>query len=165
MSKLVSLVSILGRINPAIYDVIFPHGPIVFHRAGFSQPGVSAASDLNPQPLPPKDQLLVAAASVARDVAFAALAAEAAGTGGGARVIGAAIDDWCGTVPRVPFPWPRPWPFPWPLNEKQPDLDIAASRLVGALSLAAVAARLPDGAVKDALSKGVDQLADVAVGQ
>jgi hypothetical protein len=163
MSKLVSLVSILGRINPAIFDAIFPHGPIVFH-GGFSRLS-AAASDLNPQPLPPKEQLLVASAAVARDIAFAALAAEAVGTGGGARVIGAAIDDWCGTVPRVPIPWPRPWPFPWPLNEKQPDLDIAASRLVGALSLAAVAARLPDGAVKEAMGKGVDQLADVAFGQ
>ena len=32
MARAVSFVSILGRLNPAIYDVIFPHGPIVFTR-------------------------------------------------------------------------------------------------------------------------------------
>jgi hypothetical protein len=166
MTRLVSLVSVLGRINPAIYDAIFPHGPILTLTRPFSGQAGQRATELNPQPLPPKDELLVASAAVSRDIAFAALSAEAAGNHAAARIIGAAVDDWCGTGrPRVPIPWPSPWPLPWALEtEPQREWDVAASRVVGALSFAAVAARIPDGAVREALAKAAEQLLEVALG-
>jgi hypothetical protein len=31
MAKATQLLSVLARINPAIFDVIFPHGPVLAH--------------------------------------------------------------------------------------------------------------------------------------
>jgi hypothetical protein len=167
MARAVSFVSILGRLNPAIYDVIFPHGPIVFTRVAAGLHDRVSAVALNPQPLPPREQLQLAAVHVARDLAFAALAAEAAGHGGGARGIASAIDDWCGNGrPPRPIPWPGPWPLPWPFDtEPHKEWDVQASQVAGALSLAAIAARLGPGEIRDALAKGADQLLDAATEQ
>jgi hypothetical protein len=163
MANVVSLVSVLGRINPAIYDVIFPHGPRV--RTAVSRFS-DAAADLNPQPLPPRDELLMASAIVARDIAYAAINAEAAGNDGGARMIVTAIDDWCGNGrPPIPIPWPGPWPFAFSLDDTPRELDVAGSRVVGALSFAAVASRLPAGKLRDALTTGSEKLMEVGLGQ
>ena len=159
MAKLVSLVAVLGRINPAALDAVFPHGPVLGGR-GFAHTPSSAP------PLAAKDELLFASAAVAREIAFAALSAEASGNEGAARIITTAVDDWCGNGrPHLPIPWPGPWPFPWTL-ESAPSQgwDVAASRAVGALSLAAVAARVPPGGVRDALSLGAERLFEVAAG-
>jgi predicted membrane-bound mannosyltransferase len=101
-----------------------------------------------------------------RDIAWAALSAEAGGNHAAARIISAAVDDWCGTGrPRIPIPWPSPWPLPWALEaEPHREWDIAAPRVVGALSFAAVAARISDGAVREALAKAAEQLLEVALG-
>jgi hypothetical protein len=130
---------------------------------------VSKASEveLNPQPLPPKEALLFASAAVAQDIALAAVAAEAAGTEGAARIVERAVDDWCGTPhSRFPIPWPSPWPVPWPPEpEPHPEWDVGASRVVGALSLASVASRLGEGEARDALSKGAEQLLEVGLAE
>jgi hypothetical protein len=164
MARVTTLVSVLGRIHPAIFDVIFPHGPVIFSRAAFGRQGGRSATELNPQPLPPVDGFLLASATVAHDIAFAALSAEAAGNEAASRIVTSAIDEWCGNGrPRFPIPWPGPWPFPWAFEtEPQRSHDVAASQVVGALSLAAVAARLSPGAVRDALSTGAEQLLDAA---
>jgi hypothetical protein len=172
MARVSTLVSVLGRIHPAAFDAIFPHGPIQVHRGAFGRSSIvgmfsASASELNPQPLPPKAELEVAAAVAAREIAFAALNAEATGNESG-RLLKAAIDDWCGNGrPRFPIPWPGPWPFPFPFPpepEPHPEWDVATSQVVGALSLAAVASRLPIGDTRDALMNGAQQLLDVAVG-
>ena len=151
MTNIVRLLAVLGRINPAVWDAIIPHGPVGPQRVA-----------LNPQPLPPKEALLRASAEVAHDIASAAVFTEAAG-GEPARLVSQAIDDWCGTRPR-PFPWPHPFPFPWPPEpEPHPDWDIGASRVVGALALAQVASRMEDGAARDALAKGAEQLLDAGL--
>ena len=49
MAKATQLLSVLARINPAIFDYIFPHGPAVAH--AFASRFSEVA--LNPQPLPP----------------------------------------------------------------------------------------------------------------
>ena len=153
MTNIVRLLAVLGRINPAVWDAIIPHGPVGPQRVA-----------LNPQPLPPHETFLFASAAVAHDIGFAAVSAEAAGSDAAARIVSEAVDDWCGTRPR-PFPWPHPWPYPWPPEpEPRPDWDIAASRVVGALSLASVASRLQDGPARDALAKGAEQLLDVGLG-
>ena len=155
MAKATQLLSVLGRINPAIYDFIFPHGPVLSRAvSGLSR----VADELNPQPLPPgppPDRLQLASAVLARDIAFAAITAEAAGQEGGVRMINSAIDDWCGNGrPPIPIPWPGPWPFAFDLASAPKDLDVATSRLVAALSFAAVASRMGSGKVRDALSAG-----------
>jgi hypothetical protein len=164
-SSIVRLSAVLGKLNPAAWDAIFPHGPVLSHGAAFRLRAKGSEVELNPQPLPPKEQLLLASAAVAHDIAFAAVSAEAAGTGSASRMVARAIDDWCGTrPPRIPIPWPGPWPFPWPPEpEPHPDWDIGLSRVVGALSLASVASRLEEGELQDALAKGAEQLLEAGL--
>jgi hypothetical protein len=89
---------------------------------------------------------------------------EAAGQDGGARMVNSAIDDWCGNGrPPIPIPWPGPWPFAFDLNAAPKELDVAASRLVGALSFAAVALRMGSGEVREALSMGADKLLEASL--
>jgi hypothetical protein len=163
MAKATRLLSVLGRINPALYDVIFPHGPAQAHTFASRISEVA----LNPQPLPPEpppERFQRFSALIANQIAFAAIAAEAAGQEGGARLIGGAIDEWCGNGrPPHPIPWPGPWPFPFALDAVPKDLDVATSRLIGALSFAAVAQRMGPGKVRDALSAGADKLMDASL--
>ena len=163
MAKATQLVSILGRINPAIYYFIFPHGPVQT-RAFASRIDEVA---LNPQPLPPEpppERLQRVSALIAHSIASAAIAMEAAGQDGGARMVSTAIDDWCGNGrPPIPIPWPGPWPFAFDPVTAPKDLDVAASRLVGALSFAAVASRMGSGKVREALSAGADKLLDASL--
>ena len=171
MTDLVRLLAVLGRINPAIWDALIPHGPILAHGSAFGprpEPWRNAGSEveLNPQPLPPRYQLLLASAGVAQDIAFAAISSEAGGSDAAARIVKSAIDDWCGTPhPGRPIPWPRHWPFPWPPEPEppHPDWDINASRVIGALAFAAVASRLAEGAARTALSEGAEQLMGVGL--
>ena len=116
MTNIVRLLAVLGRINPAVWDAIFPHGPV----------GPAGRVALNPQPLPPKEAMLRASAEVAHDIASAAGSAEADG-GEPGRLVSQVIDDWCGTRPR-PFPWPHPFPFPWP-PEPEPHPELGHRRL------------------------------------
>jgi hypothetical protein len=163
VANIVRLLAVLGRINPAVWDAIIPHGPLVARGSAVRSFSRGAEVALNPQPLPPEELFLRASAAVAHDIAFAAVSAQAAGSDAAGRIVGEAIDDWCGTRPR-PFPWPHPWPFPWPPEpEPRPDWDVAASRVVGALSLASVASRLQDGPARDALAKGAEQLLDAGL--
>jgi hypothetical protein len=111
-----------------------------------------------------RDAFLVASAEAAHDIARAAIAAAA--SGGSARaVISGAMDEWCGT-PR-PWPWPWPWPGPWSTNgsdpEPPPDWDYDASRLVGSLTLASVAARMKYGDARIAIEQGAEQLLETAL--
>src|SRR5262245_35408317 len=163
MAKATRLLSLLGRINPAIFDFIFPHGPVGPHAFGSR----SSEAALNPQPLPPEpppDRLQRESALVAQNIAFAAIAAEASGQDGGVRMIHSAIDDWCGNGrPPIPIPWPGPWPFAFALDAVPKDLDVATSRLVGALSFAAVAQRIGSGKVREALSAGADKLMEASL--
>ena len=163
MAKATQLVSILARINPAIYDFIFPHGPV--QTRGFGSRIDEVA--LNPQPLPPEpppERLQRVSALIAHNIASAAIAMEAAGQDSGARIVSTAIDDWCGNGrPPIPIPWPGPWPFAFDPDTAPKDLDVAASRLVGALSFAAVASRMGSGKVREALSAGADKLLDASL--
>ena len=103
MAKATQLVSLLGRLNPAIFDVIFPHGPV--QALGFASRVNEVA--LNPQPLPPEpppERLQRVSALIAHQIAFAAITLEASGQDGGVRMINSAVDDWCGNDPEFRFP-------------------------------------------------------------
>jgi len=164
---LVRFLAVIGRINPAIWDAIIPMGP----KYAFSASRASIASEveLNPQPIPPGHELLFASAEVAHEIANAAIAADAAGTEAAGRIVSTAIDDWCGTPHgHRPIPWPGPWPFPWLSNDgvRDPDphpWDVAASRVVGALTFAAVAAQLEEGEAREALGAGAEQLLEAGL--
>ena len=130
MAKATQLLSVLARINPAIFDVIFPHGPVLAHAFASRLSEVA----LNPQPLPPEpppERLQRVSALVAHNIAFAAIAG--------------------------------PWPFAFDLDAVPKDLDVATSRLVGALSFAAVAQRMGTGMVREALSAGADKLMEASL--
>ncbi len=146
-----SLLSIIGRINPAVWDAIVPHGPRFASRL--------EQVALNPQPLPPHEGLLVGAAEMAHTVAR--LAVEASVRGESTDFVREVIDDWCGT------PWPRKWPWPWPGPRPdqgpQPDpwiLDTA--RVVGAVVFTSVASGLGEGELQSTLLEGAERLAEVA---
>jgi hypothetical protein len=112
MNSVIVRLARLGRINPAIWDFIGSMGPVIAASRGrrFVSPGSEV--ELNPQPIPPGRQTLLAVAVTARDLASAAVTAEALGLEP-AKVLDRAIDDWCGTPrPGLPIAWPRPWPFP-----------------------------------------------------
>jgi hypothetical protein len=157
--NLLDLFARMGRINPAVFDVI-PRGPQRAFRA--LSPG--EAVELNPQPLPPRIEVQFAAARVANEIALAAVAAAAAGNEEGAeRIVMEAVDDWCGTPSgHRPIPWPGPWPFPSVDPDPHPWL-VDTVRLVGALTLASVGAQVAEGTAREALGKGAERLLDVAL--
>ncbi|HET8751479.1 MAG TPA: hypothetical protein VFM43_03010 [Gaiellaceae bacterium] len=160
--NLLELLAIWGRINPAIFDVIHPMGP----ERAFSVISPADAVELNPQPLPPRAELQLAAARVANEIALAAVAAEAAGNDEAAeRIVMQAVDDWCGTPSgHRPIPWPGPWPFPSYLEDPTPvPWLVDTVRLVGALTLASVGSRMAEGAAREALGHGAERLMDAAL--
>jgi len=160
---LIRLLVSLGKINPAIWDAIIPHGPVL---SVISKSSPASEVALNPQPIPPREKLELASAWVAKEIARAAIAAEAAGSDGASTIVARAIDDWCGTPHgRLPIPWPGPWPYPWTLDDVDADLDIDSSRVVGALTLASVASRMADGEARAALAKGAEQLLEVGLSE
>lgn len=172
MSRTTALLQLIARINPAIWDVIVPMGPILVGgltgRELLARSGAETAADeLNPQPLPPRAQILRASASMSARLAELALTSQAQ-SGNGAEVLLREIDDWCGNVPR-PIPWPPhwPWPWPWPIPDPDPNPWLSAEVFaVAALTLASVGARLDPrdaGELRDAFDKGADQLAEAAV--
>jgi hypothetical protein len=159
--KLLDLLARMGRINPAVFDVI-PRGPQRAFRA--LSPGETV--ELNPQPLPPRIEVQFAAAQVAHEIALAAVAAAAAGNEEGAeRIVMEAVDDWCGTpTGHRPIPWPRPWPFPFDLLAPDPEPWLVDTvRLVGALTLASVGAQVAEGPAREALGHGAERLLEVAL--
>jgi hypothetical protein len=160
--NLLELLAIMGRINPAIWDVIHPMGPE--RGVTFLSPG--EAVELNPQPIPPGREFQFAAARVANEIALAAIAAEAAGSEEGAeRIVAQAADDWCGTPSgHRPIPWPGPWPFPSYLEDPDPHPWLVDTvRLVAALTFASVGSRVAEGVASEALKQGAERLTEAAL--
>jgi hypothetical protein len=162
---LLRLLTVFGRINPTIWDVIVPMGPRYFESVAEMSPG--SAVELNPQPIPPGHQIQLASARAAHEIGLAAVAAEAAGTDeGAARLVSRAVDDWCGTPPgHIPIPWPRDWPIPLTPDLDPQPLDIAAMRTVAAMTFASIASRIADGEAHEALAEGAEHLLDAALAE
>lgn len=154
LGRTASILAIMGRINPAIFDVFPPQGPL--HQRRFD------AVALNPQPLPPRDPWVAAAVHLANRLATLAVESEARGESAG--WVAEIIDDWCGTP--WPHRWPWPWPGPGPYDGPLPDpWTLASARVAGAVVFASVGARLGEGALRDTFLKGSERLAEAAVGQ
>ena len=153
-----NLLSIIGTIHPEIWDAIIPHGPRVRVVSALEKVA------LNPQPLPPRETLLVGAAEMAHEVVRLAVASEAQGASSSA-FVSEIIDDWCGTS------WPRKWPWPWPGPRSGTDTegphpepwDVKTARVIGAVIFASVASRLSSGDLRTAFADGADRLAEAAL--
>jgi hypothetical protein len=149
-----TLLSVVARVHPQVWDAIVPHTP---------QPGGRAALGLlNPQPLPPADAFLLAAAVMAHDLVRVAIETHVQG-GESASLVREFIDEWCGT------PWPRKWPTPWPgppLGQGPSPVpwDVATARVVGAIVFASAGLRLAHAdALGAVLTEGAERLAEAAV--
>src|SRR5215216_1726577 len=105
--NLLQFLARLGSLDPRIWDWLFPHDPRVrqgYYAAirGLINPDLPVSTggqaELNTQPIPPGVELQFATAAVARDIANAAAAAEAAGSeGASGKIVSSAVDDFCGT--------------------------------------------------------------------
>jgi len=149
--RAMSLLSIIGNINPQAWDYIVPQGP-------FPQEGRSASLAeqvaLNPQPLPPGEAFVIGAAEMAHSIARMAIESEIRGESSIA-VVSGFVDDWCGT------PWPHRWPRPGPDPSPDPWL-VQTGRVVGAIVFASVGSRLGDGELSKAFLGGAERLAEAA---
>ncbi|MEA2583337.1 MAG: hypothetical protein QOF33_1422 [Thermomicrobiales bacterium] len=79
-SQTIQLLRIIARHRPELWDLIHPHEPVLAGRSRLGALGRLAQVALNPQPLPPGEELVAAARYTARAVAEAAIAAHATGT-------------------------------------------------------------------------------------
>jgi len=117
-----NLIAIIGRIHPAIYDVVFPHGPVidVAHAARYAH----RLAELNPQPLPPRQIFagIETGAAVGHELVRAAGFARAFGLDFRMDIV-----EICPPPrPLPPLPWPFPWPprpYPWRGAETEPEFD------------------------------------------
>lgn len=144
-----SLLSIIGRLLPAIYDVIPRQGS----ELGTPITRGSSWAALNPQPLPPLEIGTIAASEFLR----AAWLADR--LGGDQARLDADIDDWCPTYPK----WPRraPWwwslPIRWPpIPDPEPHPNWFGAFYLG---FAARLATAPTdrAALKGAIEKGISK--------
>lgn len=132
------LLAIIGRLNPAIYDAVFPHGPILKNGGPGGIAARQAASDLAPMGV------------------GAAAATHFAATQWTARRLGIAFDgdpdDWCPTG--RPFKLPPGVVFP---PEPEPQPDWLAAFYLGFASRLSVLAEAADPADRAGLGKAMDR--------
>lgn len=139
------ILALLGVISPQAWDAIIPHNHGWLNRSP------------EPQQLAPPDAFIVGAAQMTREVTRIAVEAEVRGQSSPA-MLQEWVGEWCGT------PWPRKWPWPGPHPDPDPDpWMIGAGRIVGALVLTSVAARLGETELATALLEGADALTEAAV--
>lgn len=151
--RTIDILVAIGKIPPQAWDAIVPHGPLTKYGAGILEKVA-----LNPQPLPPKAAVSVAAVELAQRVSQMAIEANVRGENP-AGWVSELLDDWCGTG------WPKKWP--WPPGGPDPDPDpvyFKDGQLMGAVVLADVASRLRDGELRGVFEKGAERLAEVALG-
>lgn len=114
---------------------------------------------LNPQPLPPLRRSAVAARTVIAQALTAQESAETLAPDGGERALGriqgkvaALVDEWCGTRP------PRPYPWPWGPVLRGTDEFSAADLLVAGAQFQKAAGTLEDNALRQAFQDAADRL-------
>jgi hypothetical protein len=152
-SSLTSLLGLIARRVPAIFDVI----------GGGLNIGDKVA--LNPQPLPPRERFIIrlgeAVADRAEQLAEVALALGDRGSEQGIIIVSGyvnrLVDDWCGTGyrPKWPFPGPPPWWFTGEVSGRD-------SIVLGAI-LHQASRRAYDPVVAEALETAADKLAQSGV--
>lgn len=133
-----NLIAIIGRIHPAIYDVVFPRGPVLdvahrVHAARAAHAATWVAAELNPQPLPPREIF----AGIETGAAVAHELVHAAGFARAFRIeFALEVDDICPPPRPFPWPWPFPWPprpYPWRRGDVDPEFDIGYALGLGSV--------------------------------
>ena len=163
-----NLIAIIGRLHPAIYDVVFPRGPVleVAYAARHTHAHAFAhrAAELNPQPLPPKEIFvgIEIGAAVGHELVRAAGFAKAFKLEFAFDII-----DICPPPrpwPPLPWPWPFPWPprpYPWRVEDIGPDFEQGYALGLGAVleATADVWQQLPASGFLEELYGAVGELA------
>ncbi len=171
-SQTTRLVRLAARIKPEIWDGIEPHGPVfAADVAEVRSLGPGSETDLNPQPLPPRDLLRLppllrlAVLRTVKGVAETAIGAHQ--TGRDAReLLEAVVDDWCPTPPHPKIPWPRCWPGPWPPGEPEPitpGYATPAVQAVAGLAFQAYADGIADEKLSAVFAEAADRLFENAL--
>jgi hypothetical protein len=158
MARSMSVLRLLAQLDPRLFELVHPNVPVL--NTGL-QAGRRLGDEvfLNPQPLPPRERLLLETVAASRSVAEAAIAAQFAGRDARA-VLQEVADDWCGTQPGV-IPWPRHWPHPWPPDEPYPIVEEIDQVARGAQAAAGVVFQSYAAGIQDeALSASFAELAD-----
>lgn len=160
---------LLGHINPAIYDFIFPHGPVQnfsgyaareskarYYQAQGSAYGTDFSGDLKVLA-----KLSWKMSNLAADLRTVTVQAKSFqeqrnGVSGRSSFISELIDEYCGTVPRFHFP-PRPNWF---------DEKVTIEEKVAAAALFAQAAAFVEGTeIESVLFEGADKILNSAMEQ
>lgn len=147
----------LARINPRLWEIPFPHTPLVGHpAASLTNPDAVA---LNPQPLPPGELLALAVADVhLTEIVRLASAENGEGRNGALRRI-ADVDELC------PPLWPKPpkgvfpprwwWDFREPMRESE--LFFMGARFLSAAEV------VEDEVVRDAITRAGMRMMETGV--
>ena len=158
-----SVLTILSTFPPEAWDAIVPRyrgarlgaRPELADRFDMSDRFGHVA--LNPQPLPPRERFLLAAADLGHEIGRLAVETDLT-QGSGSGLLRELVDDWCLTG------WPRRWPFPWPGPGPRPDeVDLVGGRLAGALVLASLGERMAGTDLGTAFTETSEKLAEVAL--
>ncbi|MFD2090963.1 hypothetical protein [Blastococcus deserti] len=165
MARSMSVLRILARLDPRLWELVHPHVPIL-HQGLRTSRRFGDEVFLNPQPLPPRERLLLETVSAARAVAEAAIAAQFAGRDV-REVLQEVGDDWCLTRPGT-IPWPRHWPHPWPPGEAYPiaeeiDQVAQAAQAAAGLVFQSYAAGIQDERLSASFAELADRLEEAAV--
>lgn len=162
-----TLLEILARMNPYLWEIIHPHVPV--EGGGIRQLSRAAEVELNPQPIPPGRELAFAGAALAKAVAQGAVLTQAQSQGG-SEFLSSVVDDWCGT--RGPRPWPPGWPHwamgpgdpvPWRVEEPDPHpWGVASMFAAAAVVFASFSGALEDGELRDAFRQAADKAGERA---
>ncbi|MEA2595551.1 MAG: hypothetical protein QOF01_2020 [Thermomicrobiales bacterium] len=164
-SQTIQLLRIIARHRPELWDLIHPHEPVLAGRSRLGALGRLAQVALNPQPLPPGEELVAAARYTARAVAEAAITAHATGQDA-RRMLFEVVDDWCPPRPTPKIPWPKKWPIPWPPGEPypiDPELVVPSMQAEAGLVFQAFAYGIADEELSASLSEVSDRLIDAAL--
>jgi hypothetical protein len=165
MARSMRVLAVLARLDPRLWELVHPNVPVL--QAGLRgnrRPGDEVF--LNPQPLPPRERLLLETVSAARAVAEAVIAAQFAGRDA-REILQEVGDDWCPTRPGV-IPWPRYWPHPWPPGEPYPIADEIDQVAQGAQAAAGLvfesyAAGIQDERLSASFAELADRLEEAAL--
>ncbi|MER6450573.1 hypothetical protein DEJ51_21040 [Streptomyces venezuelae] len=171
-SQTARIVRLAARVRPEMWDAINPHGPVfaagVAGVAGVRSLDGGSAVALNPQPLPPREQLRIAVLQTVKGVAETAIGAHQGGRDA-REILQAVGDDMCPTPPHVKIPWPKNWPGPWPPGEPFP-IDLVgpqyvtpAVQAVAGLAFQGYADNIADGKLSAVFGELADRLFGAAL--
>ncbi|MCX4715644.1 hypothetical protein ACFWB2_40490 [Streptomyces virginiae] len=161
-SQTARIVRLAARVRPEMWDAINPHGPVFATAvAAVRSPERSSEVALNPQPLPPREQLRLAVLQTVKGVAETAIGAHQGGRDA-REILQAVGEDWCPPPPHPKIPWPKYWPGPWPPGEPYPiDLVDPGYATAGVQAVAGLAFQgYADGIADEKLSTFFGELAD-----